>query len=103
MSISPVTYEALQKLVGLDSELLAKLRHVRTLDAASGIIAASAKSHGITLDVTELNRYLQASLDSSRDDELSDAELAGVAGGSGIFEFISEALFSNHRHRENKH
>ncbi|UYO92209.1 hypothetical protein [Pollutimonas sp. M17] len=98
MSISSVTYEALQKLVGLDSELLAKLRRVRTLDEASGIIAASAKSHGITLDVTELNRYLQASLDSSGDDELSDAELAGVAGGRSFPELILEVLHRQIRH-----
>ncbi|UYO92206.1 hypothetical protein [Pollutimonas sp. M17] len=85
MSISSVTYEALQKLVALDADLLTKLYDVQTLAEASRIIAASAGRHGITLDPGELNRYLQVSLDNSSASEVGDAELAGVAGGRSVF------------------
>ncbi|HWK70197.1 MAG TPA: hypothetical protein VNS29_05080 [Burkholderiaceae bacterium] len=92
MSISSVTYEALQKLVALDTDLLTKLYDVQTLAEASRIIATSAGRHGIELDPGELNRYLQVSLDNSSVSEVGDAELAGVAGGGGNFRPIARRI-----------
>ncbi|MGB3288950.1 MAG: hypothetical protein WBA83_06710 [Burkholderiaceae bacterium] len=85
MSTSSTTYESLQKLIALDVSLLARLYDTHAVADASRIIAASAGRHGMALDLVELSRYLQVSLDDGGAAQLGDSDLAGVAGGVSAF------------------
>lgn len=91
MNTNTRLFADLQKLVTLEPGLMDQLKDAKSLDQAIGLTIAAAKNHEITLDADELRAMLQAVDSRTPAREMSDDQLAGVAGGDA-FNFIREFL-----------
>ena len=80
---STITATKLQELLEADLSLAQSLAQGQNLDQAVVLIMAVADRHGLAMNADELKAYLKSQVDAAMT-ELSDEQLAGMAGGISV-------------------
>ena len=79
--MTPANITALQALVQADPALAQQLQSATTNEAATQLLAKAASQKGLAVDAHAIADYLKTTPTA----QMTDAELAAVAGGSGSY------------------